>query len=454
VRISIFGLGYVGSVSAACFASEGHDVTGVDINPDKVARINAGKSPVIEERLPDLIAAGVAAGRLRATEDAREAVRQTDLSFVCVGTPNRPNGSLDLSAVERTCEAIGDALAEKDGPHTVVLRSTMLPGSARSVAIPALEDHSRRGVGEDLRVCVNPEFLREGTSVADFYDPPFVLIGEAAAGEGRTTAGGGCATLAGSEAVADLYAGVSAPVFIESLEVAEMVKYVCNAFHALKIAFANEVGSISAALGCDSHRVMDIVCRDTKLNISPRYLRPGFAFGGSCLPKDVRALVHRAHGVDVQAPVLSALLPSNREQIERGLALIMRLGTRTKRVGFLGFSFKAGTDDLRESPMVILIETLLGKGYSVTVHDRNVSLARLVGSNRRYIETEIPHIAALMRATPAEVVEASDVIVVGTADPAFEPVLRSLTDEKVVVDLVRIVADPGALAAEYYGINW
>ena len=440
MRISVFGLGYVGSVTAACFAAEGHDVTGVDINPDKVRRINAGESPVIEERLGELIAEGRAAGRLRATAEPSEAVETSDLSFICVGTPSRPNGSLDLSAVERTCESIGAALADKDGPHTVVLRSTMLPGSTRAVAIPALEDLSHRRLGPDLCVCVNPEFLREGTSVADFYDPPFVLVGEGSAGGGRE--------------VAELYAGLKAPLLIEPLEVAEMVKYACNAFHALKIAFANEIGSIAAALGCDGLRVMDLLCRDTKLNISARYLRPGFAFGGSCLPKDLRALVHRAHEVDVRAPVLSAVLPSNREQIERGVALIRRLASRSKGVGFLGFSFKAGTDDLRESPVVILIETLLGKGYSVTVHDRNVSLAQLVGANREFIEREIPHIAALMRATAAEVAEASDVIVVGTADPQFEAVLRDLAAEKTVVDLAGAVSDPQALAADYHGINW
>jgi GDP-mannose 6-dehydrogenase len=442
MRISIFGLGYVGSVSAACFAREGHEVVGVDVNPDKVAAINAGTSPVIEAELPDLIRRGVAEGRLRATADAREAVLATDLSFVCVGTPSLPNGSLDLTAVTRTCESIGAALRAKSGPHTVAVRSTMLPGSARGVVIPALSAASGRGLGPELHVCVNPEFLREGTSVADFYDPPFVLIGDADAE--RT----------GAAQVAAVCASIPAPVFVETLETAEMVKYACNAFHALKVAFANEMGGIAAALGCDSQRVMHLLCQDTKLNISAKYLRPGFAFGGSCLPKDVRALVHRAHAGDLQAPLLSALLPSNRDQIDRAVALIMRLAAESRRVGFLGFSFKAGTDDLRESPLVTLIETLLGKGYSVTVYDRNVSLARLVGANRRYIEQEIPHIAALMRASAAEVVAAADVLVVGNADPEFASVVAGLGAEKTVLDLVRVVNTPAALAAQYYGINW
>lgn len=445
MRVSVFGLGYVGSVSAACLAAEGHDVLGVDINPDKVAAVNTGRSPVIEERLPDLMAAGVASGRLRATDDAEAAVRRTDLTLVCVGTPGLLSGQLDLSAVERTCQTIGKALADKEAPHTVVIRSTMLPGSTRSVVIPALEGQARRRVGDRLAVCVNPEFLREGSSVADFYDPPFILIGEGCGNDHRRD---------GAERVAALYAGIDAPVFIESLETAEMVKYACNAFHALKVAFANEVGSVSAALGADSRRVMDLVCADRKLNISPRYLRPGFAFGGSCLPKDVRALVHRASRADLAVPLLQSILPSNRVQVDRALALIEHLAGQDKRVGFLGFSFKAGTDDLRESPAVRLIETLLGRGFSVTVYDRNVSLARLVGANRRFIETEIPHLAALMRDAPEAVVEAGAVIVIANADPAFEHVVSGLGADKTVVDLVGLVSDRSRLAAAYHGINW
>ena len=445
MKISVFGLGYVGSVSAACFARDGHEVIGVDINADKVASISAGRSPVIEARLPELIASVVDSGALAATGDGAAAVRDTNLSFVCVGTPSRPNGSLDLSAIERTCESIGEALASKDGPHTVVVRSTMLPGSTRGTVIPALEDRSHRRVGDGLNVCVNPEFLREGSSVADFDDPPFVLIGEDSTGPEPGP---------GASLTADLYAGIDAPIFIESLATAEMVKYTCNAFHALKVTFANEIGSTARALACDSRRVMEIVCRDTKLNISPKYLRPGFAFGGSCLPKDVRALVHRAHRVDLAVPLLGSILPSNRDQVERAVDLVVRLGEGTKRVGVLGFSFKAGTDDLRESPLVLLIEALLGKGFAVTIYDRNVSLARLVVANRAYIETGIPHIAALMRATPAEVVEAGDVIVLGNGDPDFDAVVRGLTADKIVVDLAGVVADATALTAQYHGINW
>ena len=437
-RIGIFGLGYVGAVSAGALAREGSEVIGVDPNLTKVETINAGRSPVVEAGLDALIAEGVAAGRIRATTSADDAVRHTDLSVICVGTPSNGNGSLDLTQVEKVAQEIGVALAGETRPHVVVLRSTMLPGSAEEVVIPTLEQASGRRVGEDLGVCVNPEFLREGTSIRDFYEPPFTLIG----GDDRGAV----------EMVRGLYAGLEAPAIVTPIRVAEMVKYACNAFHALKVTFANEIGNVCAGQGVDSHQVLDILCRDTKLNISPAYLRPGFAFGGSCLPKDLRALVYQARRHDVDAPVLEAIMRSNAGQVDRALAMIK--GTGRKRVGVLGFSFKAGTDDLRESPLVELIERLIGKGYEVRVYDRNVSLANLQGANRAYIEKEIPHIALLMSDTVDEVLASSDVIVVGNADPSFAQVLDDAGPEQSIVDLVGIRTLGVVTRADYRGISW
>ncbi|HEX8097050.1 MAG TPA: UDP-glucose/GDP-mannose dehydrogenase family protein, partial [Pyrinomonadaceae bacterium] len=397
MRLSIFGLGYVGCVSAACFAKEGHEVIGVDVNPTKVEIINAGRSPIVEPGVGDLIGEMVASGRLRATTDTIDAVKTSDLSLVCVGTPSNPNGSLDLTYVKRVCKEIGAGLEQKRGPHTVVIRSTMLPGTIESVVVPALEVYSGRKLGRDLGVAINPEFLRESTSLKDFYAPPFTLVGaddEDVAAQVRR-----------------LYTGISAPLFVTGVRAAEMVKYACNCFHALKVTFANELGNVCKGLGIDSHEVMNIFCQDTKLNLAPYYLKPGFAFGGSCLPKDLRAMTYKARELDVEVPVLSAISQSNRQQIERAVEMVLRTGRR--RVGVLGFSFKAGTDDLRESPMVTLIETLLGKGIQLAIYDRDVSLARLFGANKEYIEREIPHISQLMRESVAEVLESSDVLVIG-----------------------------------------
>ena len=380
MNISIFGLGYVGIVLAACLADNGNKVLGVDVNPTKVNIVKQGRSPIIEKGLNELVNKGLSNGNLDATTDTQKAVLQSDLSFVCVGTPSNGNGNIDLTYVKRVCEEIGAALAEKSSYHVVVLRSTMLPGSTEDLVIPTLEASSGKKAGEAFGVCFNPEFLREGSSIEDFYNPPFTIIGA----EDHKAA----------QVLTNVYSMLTAPSFQIHIKEAEMVKYVNNAFHALKVAFANEIGSICKQQDIDSHTVMDIFCQDTKLNLSPYYLKPGFAFGGSCLPKDLRALLYHSSRLDVKTPVLESILPSNDIQINRATQIIKQLGH--KRVGILGFSFKDGTDDLRESPMVELIEYLIGKGYQVQVYDRNVSLANLHGANRAYIEKEIPHISSLM----------------------------------------------------------
>ena len=436
-RVSVFGLGYVGAVSVACLADQGHDVIGVDVNAAKVDHIGAGKSPIIEAGLGELLKAGVDAGRIRATTDTAAAVRDTDVSFVCVGTPSNPNGSLDLQYVRRVSEEIGAAIAQKDGFHVVVARSTMLPGSVDEVVIPALEEKSGKRLGEAFAVSFNPEFLREGTSIRDFHDPPFTVIG---AEDPRAI-----------DAVAELYAGVDAPVVTVPIKVAEMVKYCCNAFHGLKVSFANEIGNLCKQQGIDSHAVMDLFCRDEKLNLSPYYLKPGFAFGGSCLPKDVRALLHHGRQLDTRTPVLESILPSNERQIDIAYQMVRRSGAR--KIGVLGFSFKAGTDDLRESPNVALIEMLIGKGYDVAVYDRNVSLANLHGANRAFIDREIPHIGRLMRESMDEVLAHSDLLVIGNKAPEFKDALDSLREDQVVLDLVRITETPPD-NPNYIGLCW
>lgn len=437
MKVSIFGLGYVGAVSAACLANDGHEVIGVDPNHVKTELINAGKPPIIEKDLGELIERAVAGGRLRATDDAREAVAQTEISLVCVGTPSNWNGSLDLRYVRKVCEEVGAALREKEGFHTVVLRSTMLPGSMRDVVIPTLEEYADKRAGDGFGVCNNPEFLREGTAVHDYYHPPKTVIGET-----DTVAG---------DRLAELYQGIDAPLIRTSVETAEMVKYVDNVWHALKVGFANEVGNVCKRLGLDGHEVMDIFCRDTKLNLSPYYLKPGFAFGGSCLPKDVRAFTYKARSMDLELPILNAILPSNENQVRTGLRLVMEKPGR--RVAVLGMSFKAGTDDLRESPMVELIERLLGKGYELKVYDRNVRLASLTGANKDFILNKIPHISRLMVDTMDEAVRDAEIVVVGNGDPEFRGVFSALREGQTVVDLVRI--DPQRRSDEQYdGICW
>lgn len=437
MKISVFGLGYVGAVSSACLAKDGHHVIGADPNGTKVELINAGNTPVIEAEVGEMIAEAVDAGRLSAVTDGARAIADSELSLICVGTPSQANGSLDLSYVRRVCEEVGEALRDKSAFHVVVLRSTILPGTMRDLVIPTLEAASGKSAGVDFGVCNNPEFLREGSAVYDYYHPPKTVIGESDPRSG--------------DLLASLYEHLDAPLIRAPIEVAEMVKYADNAWHALKVGFANEIGNVCKALSIDSHAVMEIFCQDTKLNLSPYYMKPGFAFGGSCLPKDVRALTYKARTLDVDVPILSHLLPSNRRQIERAIEMVLAEGRR--KVGILGFSFKAGTDDLRESPAVELIETLLGKGYDLKVYDRNVSLAALTGANKDYILNLIPHISSLMVDSIDEVLAHGETLVVCNGDPAFDGLPARLVEGQVLLDLVRIKGETEG-AGRYVGICW
>jgi GDP-mannose 6-dehydrogenase len=441
MRISIFGLGYVGAVSAGCLAQDGHQVVGVDPNRTKVELVNRGTTPIVEKDIGEMIATAVKQGRLSATTDVAEAVNATDISLVCVGTPSQLNGNLDLSYVRRVCEEIGAAIKAKAEFHVVVIRSTMLPGSMRDVVMPTLEAASGKRIGVDFGVCNNPEFLREGTAVYDYYHPPKTVIGESDSRAG--------------DLLLQLYANMKAPLIRTSIETAEMVKYTDNVWHALKVGFANEIGNLCKAVGIDSHEVMEIFCQDTKLNLSPYYLKPGFAFGGSCLPKDVRALTYKGKSLDVPLPILNAILPSNDLQVQRAVDMVMAQGKR--RVGVLGFSFKAGTDDLRESPMVEVIERLLGKGYDLRIYDRNVSIAALTGANRDYILNHIPHISRIMVDSMAAVTDFAEVLVIGNGAAEFRDVLGSLREGQAVIDLVRIAKDQRSQdlkTGRYDGICW
>ncbi len=437
MNISVFGLGYVGTVSAGCLAASGHTVWGVDVNADKVASINSGTAPIVEPEIADFIAKARKQDLLRATVSSAEAILATDVSFVCVGTPSQSNGSLDLTHLKRVCEDIGDVLGDKNRPHTIVFRSTTLPGTTEDVAIPILEKHSGRTVGEGFYVWYNPEFLREGTSVKDYYHPPKIVIGERNHGEG--------------DVVETIYAGIAAPTIRTSIRAAEMVKYSDNAFHALKVTFANEIGNICKKLGIDSHAVMDIFCQDTKLNLSKVYLRPGFAFGGSCLPKDLRALSYQAKRTDVDVPVLNSILQSNASHIKGVIQRIVGLGK--KRVGFLGMTFKPDTDDLRESPLVEVIETLLGKGFHIKIYDKNVATSRLIGANKRFIEEHIPHLSSLLTERIEDVVDMNPVVVVGYASAEFVPALKKMCADQLIIDLARIEGRE-SFTASYDGICW
>jgi len=438
MNISVFGLGYVGSVSAACLADAGHTVVGVDPQELKVDAINARRSPVVERDLQRLISVAVDAGRLSATTDAVAAVRASDLALVCVGTPSLANGDLDMSYLERVCDDIGMALRNDPRHFVVMIRSTLLPGTTEQLVIPLLERTSGRQVGQDLGVCVNPEFLREGSALADFFDPPKVIVG-ASDDRSRTLA----SVIASQE---------SAPLIQTDIRLAETVKYIDNSWHALKVAFANEIGVFAKQHDVDAHEAMDIFCLDRKLNLSEKYLRPGPAFGGSCLPKDVRALTYRARRADLDLPVLSAILPSNQRHLDRAYDLIVAQGAR--KVGVLGLSFKAGTDDLRESPMVQIVERLIGKGYEVRIFDASVRLTKLAGANRKYLLTHLPHISDLILDTIEEVVAHADTIVIGTESEEFREVLTKQGDGgPVIVDFVRI--DAGLESESYYhGICW
>jgi GDP-mannose 6-dehydrogenase len=437
LKVSIFGLGYVGTVSAGCLAKEGHEIIGVDPVKTKVQLINAGKSPIIERDIDEIICQAVKTGRLRATDDTVQAIRDTEISFVCVGTPSQINGNLDLTHVRHVCEQIGHALKGKSARHIVVIRSTILPGTMRRVVIPVLEETSGKKAGTDFGVCNNPEFLREGSAVMDFAIPPKTVIGELDQASG--------------DMLAALYAKLDAPLIRTDVETAEMIKYIDNSWHALKIGFANEIGNLCKSFSIDAHKAMDIFCQDKKLNISPAYLKPGFAFGGSCLPKDLRALAYSAKLHDLELPILNAILPSNELQVARGLQLIMEKDRR--RIGILGFSFKEGTDDLRESPMIEIIERLTGKGYDVRIYDKNVQVARLVGANRDFILNRIPHISKLMVDNIDAVLQHAETIVIGNKSTEFETVPQRLHTGQCLVDFVRI-SNSRSNNGEYSGICW
>jgi len=438
MNISIFGLGYVGTVSLACLAREGHRVVGVDIDPAKLALIRDGKTPVVEEGMIELMAKVAASGRASVTGDVRQAVLDTDLSLICVGTPSAPNGSQDQSAILRLADELGQAIRDKEGPHVFVFRSTLVPGTVDDVLRPRIERESGKKSGTHFHVCFQPEFLREGSSIRDYDNPPFTIVGASADEPVR--------------ALQRLLGHLPCDFHATSIRAAEMVKYCCNNFHALKITFANETARLCEALGVDPFEVMDLVCRDTQLNISRAYLRPGFAFGGSCLPKDLRATAYLAKTRDVELPMLRSILESNRVHIDHAIAKILASGKR--RVGMIGLSFKTGTDDLRESPLVTLAEHLIGKGLSLLIYDPEVHLSRLLGANRRFIEEHVPHIGSLMRGDLESVIDESDVLVVGLSEPRVLAAVRGRARaSQIVVDLVSI-PDRSEIAARYVGLCW
>jgi GDP-mannose 6-dehydrogenase len=438
LRVSIFGLGYVGTVCAGCLAQDGHEIIGVDPVPTKVDLINAGRSTIIEAEIGELVAHAVEGGMLRATSKTSDAIENSELSFVCVGTPSQMNGNLDLTHVRDVCEQIGRALRDKGERHTVVIRSTVLPGTMRNVVIPVLEEYSGKKAGIDFGVCNNPEFLREGSAVKDFRFPPKTVIGELDQASG--------------DPLSALYAKLGTPTVRTDLETAEMIKYIDNGWHALKIGFANEIGNLCKSFSVDAHKAMEIFVMDTKLNISSAYLLPGFAFGGSCLPKDLRALAYAAKLHDLELPILKSILPSNELQVARALKLIMDKGQ--KRIGILGFSFKAGTDDLRESPMIEIIERLAGKGYDVRIYDKNVQVASLVGANRDFILNRIPHISKLMVDNMDAVLQHAETIVIGHKEKEFEAVPHLLKRGQSLVDFVRISHNGTNNNGTYEGICW
>ena len=437
-RISIFGLGYVGAVSLACLARDGHQVTGVDIDPVKLDLIRARKSPILEEGIQELMRDVVNSGRVQVTADAEQAVRDTEVTFVCVGTPSAANGSQDLTAILRLAEQIGTALRSKRDFHTIVIRSTVQPGTLEDKLEPILEKASGKRSGVDFGLAFQPEFLREGSSIRDYDHPPYTIVG------------GNCE--AAVNAVREIFQHLEARFLVTSIRVAETLKMSCNAFHALKITFANEIGRVSEALGIDAHEVMRLVCADTRLNISPAYLKPGFAFGGSCLPKDLRALAQIARQNDIEIPMLSSLLASNRVHIDHAVDKILKLGR--PRVGMLGLSFKTGTDDLRESPLVLVAKRLLGEGCELRIFDPEVQLSRLLGANRSYIDANIPHLGELLCPTLESMLDPSDVILVGLQQSALNDALQArVRPEHYLIDLVNL-PNRDLLHCRYEGICW
>jgi GDP-mannose 6-dehydrogenase len=437
VNVSIFGLGYVGTVSAVCLSKHGHRVIGVDTNQHKVDCINKSISPIVEPDVDQLLAEGCASGRISATTDVAQAIGQSQISLLCVGTPSNANGSLNLEYIFRVSEQIGSALRNKEGFHGIVIRSTVLPGTVRK-ASEIIAAHSGKVGGRDFAVASNPEFLREGTSIYDFENPPYTVVGSD-----------------NKQLIAllrDLYAAIRAPFHAVRIEESEILKYACNSFHAVKVTFANEIGAICKRLGIDSHVVMRLFSEDTKLNISPYYLKPGFAFGGSCLPKDVRAVTYQSRLLDISTPLLDSLMPSNQHQIDRVVEWVV--AQKKKNIGILGLSFKHDTDDLRESPIVSVAEILLGKGYAISIYDENVSLSRLIGANRSYIEQEIPHISQLMRASIKEVLDTAEVVLIANKAQNFKDVMTTIRPGQIVYDLVRITEQGKTYKGQYEGIGW
>jgi GDP-mannose 6-dehydrogenase len=436
--ISIFGLGYVGAVSLACLGRDGHDVVGVDIDRDKLALIEQGKSPIIEAGIVELMEEVVASGRVSVTDDAAAAIAQTELSFVCVGTPSQPNGDQSLDALMRLSEQIGTALRDKLDPHTIVIRSTVQPGTVEQVVIPLLEEHSEKKAGDDFTVCFQPEFLREGSSIQDYDNPPMTVVG--------------LTDTRGESVLNSVFGHLPCEFLVTDIRTAETLKYACNTFHALKIGFTNEIGRICQSIGSDSIKVMELLCKDTQLNISRAYLRPGFAFGGSCLPKDLRALLYLAKSRDVDVPLLSGLLPSNRIHVEHACDIVLGRGTRS--IGVIGLSFKSGTDDLRESPLVDVVERLIGKGMNLRIYDPEVRVSQLVGANKRYIEDVVPHIGSLMCDSVADAMRDASVVIVGLSDQEIiSDVCATSRDDQYFLDLVGI-PDRSGLKGEYQGICW
>lgn len=425
MKISILGLGYVGAVCAACLSARGHNIVGVDVSQSKIDLINQGKSPIVEPGLGELLDQAIKSNTLKGTTDVVNAVKDTDVSFVCVGTPSKANGDLDLKYIEEVCRQLAEAIAAKDTRHTVVIRSTVLPGTVKNIVLPILEATSGKKVGQDIGLAVNPEFLRESTAIQDYDNPPMTVIGEFDKESG--------------DILEELYSDLDAEVIRKSIETAEMIKYTCNVWHAAKVTFANEIGNIAKAAGVDGREVMDVVCKDEKLNISKYYMKPGFAFGGSCLPKDVRALTYRASQMDLQYPMIGSIMHSNAYQVQKAYDIINKTGKRN--VAMLGLSFKAGTDDLRESPLVELSEMLIGKGFNLKIYDKNVEYAKVNGSNKEYIVSKIPHVSSLLTSDINDVVKDAEVVIVGNADPSFKQYVESLCSDKIVVDLVGFMPD-------------
>ena len=439
MRISIFGLGYVGAVAGACIADSGHEVIAIDTDPLKVKCIQEGRSPIVEPGLGELIAARVADGSLRATMSCEEAIMNSDMSLICVGTPSNEDGSLMLNYIKSVCSQIGVVLKNKQAFHSVVLRSTVVPGTARSVAIPILEDSSGKKAGVDFGFGNNPEFLRESTAIYDYFNPPKVVIG---ALDDKT-----------AEALSQLYKGIKAPQVITDIDVAEGVKYADNAWHALKVGFANEVGNIMKVHGVDSHKVMDIFCLDTKLNISKAYLKPGFAFGGSCLPKDVRAIRASAKQKGIKTPIFDSLMEANDEQVRRAHQMVISSGK--KKIAMLGLSFKAGTDDLRESPLVTLADLLITNGFDLSIYDPSVfEAANMGGTNQKYIREGIPHISKRLVSTSEEAMKNTELCIIGNHGEDFGHIIKQANDNVVVIDLVRLKNAVGEGRKSYNGICW